>query len=416
MFVPRSILLPSALMGLLAGLAALGSRHGGPHAKPAPRAGPMHTVVSSGADRGPGTLREALYKAAGAPGRATIDIRADTIELKTALPPLVNPHGIDITAGNQHTQIDAHQLGGGPVFDVDAAHSSIVGITIRNCPAAAILVRAGDFRLDSATIESCDVGIDAAENTAGIELQNNQLINDRLGVRFAAARSGMTVVGNRFDGDSGAGIWAVRGVPDPATVPAIAVRGNQFHNNRIGIVAGNLPMVIERNLFTDAQESAIHVIGAGVTVSANHVSRGTSMGIVAENARATVVTNNDLDHLGAYAIFVRGSSGTLIKDNRISSGGYGMAFILGDAAHPNIAVGNLIVDQRYDGIDVLGESPVLRDNRILQAKSMAIRVENFKPPDRAQVIAHPFLDGNVVTAAGAALGAPPQRAATASLP
>ena len=49
-------------------------------------------------DRGPGSLREALFIAAAAHGEATIAVRVPKITLATTLPPLVNPRGVHLKA------------------------------------------------------------------------------------------------------------------------------------------------------------------------------------------------------------------------------------------------------------------------------------------------------------------------------
>src|ERR1700732_2380819 len=106
--------------------------------------------------------------------------------------------------------IDAHALDSGPVLDISGPNPSIEGIAIRNCPAAAILVRAVRFRLSLSTIESCDVGVDIAENTSDTLLERNHFIKDRLGVRFGASGHNSAVVNNEFTDDKDSGLWAVR--------------------------------------------------------------------------------------------------------------------------------------------------------------------------------------------------------------
>src|SRR5579872_7022210 len=102
--------------------------------------------VTSGADRGPGSLREALFVVATATTDARITIKVQKISLESALPPLVNAHGVSIVAP-PGTEIDAKELHAGPVFDVAAARTSIEGLLIRNCPGAAILLRSTQFHL-----------------------------------------------------------------------------------------------------------------------------------------------------------------------------------------------------------------------------------------------------------------------------
>jgi hypothetical protein len=373
--------------------------HENTRTEPGGSEGSVSATVTNGADRGPGSLREALFLAAAARGSATILIRVNHIAVETPLPPLVNSQSVSITAQEPGTIIDAHALDGGAVFDVASANASITGVTVRSCPDAAVLLRAARFHLVSSTIESCDVGVDIAANARDFRLEANRFIRNRIGVRFAASNPNATLARNEFAENTDAGVWAVRGALDVRNAAAISVRSNKFNGDRVGIVAGNVSLLVEGNELTRARESAVHLVGAGAVVRANRVREGAAMGIVAENARDAIVEENELDHLGAYAIMVRGSANTMIRANRIHNCGYGMAFVLGDAAHPSTAVDNLLIALRYHGIDVIGDSPILRRNRVVQAQVAALHTEDFerpadKPGERNKIPAKPFLDNN----------------------
>jgi hypothetical protein len=350
-------------------------------------------TVTNGADRGPGTLREALFLAATAPGPARITLEVPSIALATPLPPIVNPHGVSIVTRQGGSQIDAHGLRSGPALDVAAANVSIDGLAIRNCANAAILVRAVHFSLENATLTACDVGVDVAENAHDLLLEHNRFINDRLGVRFTAASSDTTVAANEFSGEKDAGIWAVRGQTDlqPGT---ISVRANRFDADHSGMVAGNINIVAEQNDFSGAQAAAVDLVGAGAVIRANRVSGGAGMGVIAEGVRSAVIDNNELNGLAAYGILIRDSSNALVRANRLYDCAYGLAFVLGDTRNPSTAVDNVIIEPRYDGIDVVGDAPILRRNHVLKPHAFALRVEEFQRPDGTKVVSAPFLDGN----------------------
>jgi nitrous oxidase accessory protein NosD len=349
--------------------------------------------VTSTADQGPGTLREALFIVASAKGNADVVLKVRNLTLGTLLPPLVNPHGVRIVAAPGGTEIDAGSLSGGPVFDVAGDNTSLEGLTMRNCSGTAILLRATQFRLRASTVESCDVGVDVAGNGGGVLIERNRFSNDRLGLRFAASSRDSVVVGNEFANERDAGLWAVRAQPD-ARGNAITVRDNHFNADRSGVVAANVAILIEHNNFANDTESAIHLIGAGATVRDNRISGGPGMGIIAENARESIIDGNELDHLHAYGVMVRGSANVLLRANRVYNCGYGLAFVLGDQRSPSTAVDNTILEPQFDGIDVMGDSPILRDNQVLRPHALALHVTDFEQPDGTRVAAHPFLEGN----------------------
>ena len=383
-----------ALLGLL-GMFALMSRWFGssPFAVNG-AASNLEIDVTSSADRGPGSLREALYRAAGAAGSARIVVRVTRISLQSPLPPLVNVHGISIVVAALGAEIDGRALDNAPVLDIDAEHASIVGLAIDNCPGPAVLLRAGSFHMRSVTIRSCDVAVDVAAGVADVSLEHNSFANNRVGVRFAAASPNSIIAGNTFSGDVSAGVWAVRGQPDGHDGAAIVVRDNHFSGDRIGVVMGNIAMRLDGNELRSVREAAVYLTGEGASVLGNRISGSASMGIVADSAVGATISSNEIDRAAAYGVIVKASADSLLQGNRVHNCGYGMAFVLGDAARPNTAVDNSLLAARYNGVDVIGDSPILRRNRVLQAGVMPLRVDDYRPRTGRAVYSRPFLEGN----------------------
>ena len=153
------------------------------------------------------------------------------------------------------------------MLDIAGPNISIEGITIQNCPAIAILVRAVHFRLSSSVIQSCDVGVEVADNASDTLLEHDKFVKDRVGVRFGASGRNSVVASNEFIEDKDAGLWAVRSAPDSHD-EVIGIRDNKFVENGNAIVAGNIPVMVERNDFINSHEAAIHVVGAGARCGA----------------------------------------------------------------------------------------------------------------------------------------------------
>jgi parallel beta-helix repeat protein len=261
------------------------------------------------------------------------------------------------------------------------------------------------------TIDSCDVGVEVAENASDTLLEGNHFVKDRLGVRFGASGHNSSVANNEFTDNKDAGLWAVRSASDSHD-GAIGIHDNKFTEDGTGIVAGNIPVLVERNDFINAHEAAVHVVGAGSVIRANRINGGASMGIVVENARGAIIDSNELEGITAYGVMVRGSSNTLVQGNRLHNCGYGLAFVLGDARGASTVVDNTIIEPKFNGIDVIGDSPNLRRNQVLRAHAFALHVEDFQPPNEAKVRSQPFLDNNnfgssPVSGTGATVAAQP---------
>jgi parallel beta-helix repeat protein len=366
-------------------------------------------AVTNGGDRGPGSLREALFIAAAAKGGSTISIKVPKITLATALPPLVNAHGVKLIAGQPNAEIDASGLPAGPVLDVASVNVSIEGLRIRNGKAAGILLRAGQFRLASTTIQGCDVGIDIGENATKVLLEQNRFAGNRVGVRFAGSNKNTSVLKNEFTAHRDAGIWAVRATADSRRDP-ISIRDNRFTKERIGVLASDVAIALERNEFLNSREAGMQLMGTGAVVRDNRISGGESMGIVAENSRGLVVENNEIDGLKAYGIMLKTSADAVLQGNRVHNSGYGLAFVLGTS--PSTAIDNTIIEPRGSGIDVIGDSPVLRNNTVVRPRALALKVVDFQSPEGRTVRSQPFLDGNNFDAKGLLIAARDESAAT----
>ncbi len=350
--------------------------------------------VTSGDDRGPGSLREALFKATAADTEVVIELQVPKITLASTLPPLVNARGIRLVGAEKGTEIDGSALPSGAVLDVAGANVSIENVRIRNCEATGIVLRAERFKLRTSTIESCDVGVDVAENSRQVMLERNRFANNRVGVRFAASNRNAVVVKNEFSGHRDAGLWAVRSEPDNGG-GGISVRDNRFTKERIGILTANVSMLLERNELLDSEEAAMQLMGTGAVARGNRISRGAAMGIVAENARGAVIEDNEFDGLAAYGIMLKGSADTLVRGNRIHNSGYGLAFVLGTPRNPSSAIDNTIIEPKITGIDVIGDSPILRNNQVMRPHGLPLKVIDFEPEDGGERIrSAPFLEGN----------------------
>jgi parallel beta-helix repeat protein len=402
--VSRRSVISIAVFAIVGVFVALGIWYESREAAPGQASDTATVEVTNGDDRGAGSLREALFIAASAEGPVTISIQVPKITIASTLPPLANAGGIRLVTPEQGTEIDAGALPSGAVLDVSGANVSIQKLHIKNCKGAGILLRAERFRLESTTIESCDVGVDVAENAARILIEGNRFANNRVGVRFGASNNNTIVSKNEFSGHRDAGIWAVRSEPDQRS-DAISLNENRFTKERIGIFTANVSVLMERNELLDSEEAAMQLTGAGAIVRGNRVSGGAAMGIVAENARGVVIEENEFDGLAAYGIMLKGSADCLVRGNRIHNSGYGLAFVLGNTRSPSTAIDNTIIEPKSTGIDVIGDSPILRNNQVIRPRALALKVVDFQPEGGQKVRSQPFLEGNNFDARGVTVAA-----------
>ncbi|WP_116809016.1 right-handed parallel beta-helix repeat-containing protein [Steroidobacter cummioxidans] len=379
------------LLGVFVGL---GYWHQSRKVTPGQAANSPSIDVTSGEDRGPGSLREAIFKATAGTSEVTIALKVPKITLASTLPPLANAGGIRLVADENGTQIDGSNLPGGAVLDVSGANISIEGVQIHNCKETGIVLRAERFKLQTTSIENCDVGIDVAENADQLLLERNHFAKNRVGVRFAASNKNAMVVKNEFSEHRDAGIWAVRSEPDKRG-GAISIRDNRFDKERIGILTANVSLIVERNELLDSREAAMQLMGTGAVARGNRISRGGAMGIVVENGQAAVIEDNEFDGLEAYGVMLKSSADTVIRKNRIHNSGYGLAFVLGNQRSPSSAIDNTIIEPKFNGIDVIGDSPILRGNQVMRPRAWPLKVTDYQPEGGGEKVrSTPFLEGN----------------------
>jgi hypothetical protein len=57
-------------------------------------------------------------------------------------------------------------------------------------------------------------------------------------------------------------------------------------------------------------------------------------------------------------------------------------------------VDNTIVEPKFNGIDIIGDSPILRHNQVLRPHALALHVVDFHAAGGQTVRAQPVLEGN----------------------
>ena len=114
--------------------------------------------VTSAADNGPGSLREAVFAADKVSGRARILIDVPRVVLESPLPPLVNPFGVVLEAGPRVTpELDATAIAGA-ALDVASPGTVISGLQITG-GRAALVVRAHGTQLRNLRVASSGTGV-----------------------------------------------------------------------------------------------------------------------------------------------------------------------------------------------------------------------------------------------------------------
>jgi hypothetical protein len=350
--------------------------------------------VISGRDTGGGTLREAITAAARHPGRVRIVIRPARITLLSPLPPLVNADGIVVDALASHCELDAANIGAIPALQVTSPNTTISGLRIRNARDAALLVRAPRAMIRDVTIRDSANGIVLSGASDGV-IERSTFERNGNGVRLEGNSPRTAVRGCTFRGHDGAAIWAVSSTRSDA--PVLRIENNTFRDDRISIVVVNLAATIAKNDIRGAVENAIYLMQSRSAVRSNRILGGLAGGILADRADNARVEQNEVDHNASVGILIRSSRNAGVQRNVLYANAYGIASIFGDRGAPNVIAENLVMNHRLDGVFIVGSSPLLRANRLLQNGGAAARVLDFVPWDGPRIASDPRLDGNTLT-------------------
>ncbi|TLZ14612.1 MAG: hypothetical protein E6K31_00460 [Gammaproteobacteria bacterium] len=392
--IPISLLLLAAVVTLR-----------NPDANGAPaRAAAAELVVSSARDAGPQTLRDAILAADRLSGRAHILVTAKLIALASPLPALVNPRGVDIEAAADSGTLDADHLASGVVLQINSPGSTLKGLHIVHAHGTAILVNAADVQLDSVIIGDSKAGILVNAAARGCAIRASTFERDETGVIAEAGVRDLTVAGGVFRDNTRAGIWSVAATGKGATAPDPGTEGNRpqepvriidgvFERNASGVVIANQPAFLHKDRFLGSHDSAVLILSGAARIEDSEIrdSGGTALSVTA--GKSVHLTHNTFANNPKVAIMMSDSDVT-IENNTLSHNGFGIVSILTQGSLTPQIRGNLITGTTGDGITVIGGSPRLERNQVLDGHSAGLRLLDVVQPNGG-LKATPTLEANV---------------------
>jgi hypothetical protein len=365
--------------------ATLTVRESGNLAGPA-RLAPADFVVESSSDAGPGTLRDAIVAADRSTSRVRIVISAPRIAIDSALPAIINPHGIEIDAGQGAGVIDADRAGNGAALVLGAPMSVIRGLHITRARGPAILVNAPGSQLESLIIEESKIGILIGAKARGSAVRDSIFERNETAVTADADIRDLTVTSSTFRGNTRAGFWLVGAAAGEAAVQnAVTQRRGEpvaaqsarvvlgvFQENAAGVVVGNRSVSVQRSRFIGNRDSAVLILGGAIRVEDNEVSgnQGTAISVI--SGSGVIICRNTLNDNHGAAIMVRDSEATISR-NSLSHNGLGIVAIVSPGAASAVIRDNLIVLSAADGVTLIGGRPILERNKITDSRGAGLR-------------------------------------------
>jgi Right handed beta helix region len=361
-------------------------------------------VVTSARDAGPGTLRDAILAADRLSSHCHIVIKVPRIVIGSALPALINPHGVELEAAAGAGTIDADRETTGSAIEVKGTGSILRGIHILHAHGYGILIDSSSVQLVSVTVQDSKVGIMLGAGAFGAIIRSSLLEHDETGLMAEPGIRQVTLASDIFRLNTRAGLWFVGaaaarlgGPADAATDPLIRVLDTVFEKNATGVVLANEAGLLQKDHFIDNQ-TALTVLGGAATVDDSEISGSVADAVSVISGRSVVLDGNTLVDNKATAVMVRDSD-ISIETNTFARNGVGLVLIGGPGSFTPLVKGNRITDSRGDGIMLIGGTLLLEDNQLLQNRGAALRPLDFVAGNK-RLKADPRSSGNVFHANG----------------
>jgi hypothetical protein len=354
---------------------------------------PREFVVTSAADDGAGSLREAIVAANQAPHRVRIVLPEHIVRIRTPLPPLVNPAGV-VVDGGPGSGLDASSLAEGPALDVIAPASVLRGFEVADAAGQGVLARAPGVHVEEVTFRRCGTGLHVLAGASAVRVERTRFDGNGFGVLLAEGLEDGTIVDNVFNGHRRAAVWAV--ARDGAGLTTLAVTGNRFDGDAIAIVAMNANARIEDNRVSRFRDTGVFVSGPSNILRRNRIHSGGVYGILALASEATLIEGNETDHNAAAGILLKNTLSTVVRENRVYANAFGIVTVFDDRLRPSRVTENLVWQQSFDGVYVIGGSPVVSQNQVRANGRAGLRIDEFRGRQGPARAANPLLVENVL--------------------
>jgi Right handed beta helix region len=383
-------------LGLLSAALLLGGRdHAATLAPAKTSAGSF--VVTSGADAGPGTLRDAILAADRLSETAHIVIEAKRIGIDSSLPAMINMHGIVIEAAANAGTIDAGRVAKGAILQVNGALSVIRGISIVNAHDMAILDNASGLEITGVSISDSKVGIALAASAKGGNIRTSIFERNDTAITADGAVRDIAIVGSIFRANTRAGFWFV-GSGERDENPLVRIIDGVFEKNACGVVLANRPTLIQKSRFIGNQQSAILILGGSARIEDSEIRNSGGTAISVTSGQHVAMVHNTLADNPVTAIMVHDSQ-VSIERNTLTGNGSGIVAILSQDTSSALIKDNIITKSGADAITIIGGSPTVQRNQVTENHSAGVRILDLVYA-KGGVKATPHLDANVLKGNG----------------
>lgn len=358
---------------------------------------PNELLVTTRSDRGPGSLRTALFTAMKAPHRVTIRLDIDYIDIDVALPP-VAATGLTII-GRVGDSTIIRQVGesnsANPLLNIIADDVSLSHLHLDAAGTKGIYVAGKRTNVQKVSIENASIAIDGT-NVSALSVQDSVFTDNDMGIRLGGGSATTRISANTFRDNRDSSVWIALSSDKIHARNEIQIHDNQITGGKDGLIVVNAGVDIRSNRISNFSHAGLSLLNARAMVTGNRIIDSAGIGMHVSQLVDSVIIDNELARNQQIGILIVDAEGLQVDRNQVYENGYGIAAV---GLHPiNASVkNNTIVGQTIDGLIAIGESPFIDGNHALRNRQAGIRIMDLLLPDQALIVAIPRLANNTLT-------------------
>ncbi|MEQ8207827.1 MAG: right-handed parallel beta-helix repeat-containing protein [Woeseia sp.] len=390
--------LPLVILGVLGLLAGLGRFLETSETESQFGVVPATIVVDNGADRGPGTLRNALFMAMRAQHHVAIELRIPQVDLQISLPPVAVAHGLRISGAlDVPTRIvNANDKSNSTVLlHLVSENIELSNIVFDAAGTNGISISAANVSIRDITVTNAATGL-SAFNAERLNIADSRFTDNTDGVRIEGSTGSVSVSSSTFTNNSGSGLWVVFGIAPNESASTIVVHDNQFSGGRNGVTAANTVIDLRGNRLSGFSMSGLTLLSSRANITENRIVDSSGIGMHLAALTSSMVYQNEVGRNAAVGMLIVDANGLQVDSNEIYGNGYGIVTV---GRQPVTAAlrNNTLSSQIIDGLIAIGDTPTIDGNHALRNGQAGIRILDLLMPDSVLIPSTPRHMNNVLS-------------------
>ncbi len=343
---------------------------------------PTEIIVSSESDRGPGSLRAAMFLSMKAEHTVTIILQVERIDLEYPLPPIAVSRGLNIVGAMPNPSALRYRgpaREGFTLIHIASDDVHINNIEIDATGIAGILINGARPVLNSISVSNATVAVRTI-NPDQLDIRNSHFTGNNDGVRIEGSSGSARIVGNSFKNNSDYGLWLVFNGPGGTSRHKIAIHDNRFSGGRIPVVAFNSFVDLNNNRLSGFSNIGLALADSRAIVVNNRIIDSHGIGLHVSNLKDSLIGNNEIARNKLVGIVILDASGLQVSGNNLYSNGYGLVAV-GRRPISATVRNNTLVDNAIDGLISIGDTPLIYGNHSLRNRQAGMRILDLELPD-----------------------------------